>query len=215
MLYKVAFLFVVATISGLLFSLFLLIQPQNLDGIGGVDATVGGRDVSTLLRESHQRQVPVTLSEAEINQWLARSLEIQQGGRFKDSVVFKRVVVRFTEDLAEVIMEREVGGRPFTVSMFFTIKQIRDENTLRTELNFHGGGYASWLPRPRRGGRFGKLAVPQGFLRLVMPSFEALAEIITAELDDGFKRMVHIRIEDKQISLDPRIPRRHANEEVE
>jgi len=215
MLHKAGVVFVIATISGLLFSLFLLFQPQSLDGIGGMDTAVGGRDVSAILRESQQRQVPVTLSEAEINQWLARTLETKQGGRFEDSVEFKRVVVRLTEGLAEVVMERELGGRTMTVSMFFLIKEVRDGNSLRTELNFHGGGYASWLPSPARGGRFGKLPVPQGFLRLVMPSYEALAETLSDELDNGFKRMVHIRFEDKQITLDPRIPRRNANEVLE
>lgn len=213
--FKVAVVFVFATISGLLLSIYLLMQPQEFEGVGGLDSAASGRDVSAVLRESQQRQVPVTLTEAEINQWLARTLETRQGGHLEDAVKFKRVVVRITEGLAEVVMERDVNGRLFTVSMFFTIDQVRDGNRLRTELNLHGGGYAPWLPSPPRGGRFGQLPVPQGFLRLVMPSFEALAEVLTDELDNGFKKMVHIRLEDKRIELDPRIPRRNADGELE
>lgn len=213
--YKFGVVFVVATICGLLFSVFLLFQPQSLDGIGGTTSASGGRDVSAVLRESQQRQVPVTLTEAEINQWLARTLEVRQGGRFEDSVTFKRVVVRITDGLAEVVMEREIRGRPFTVSMFLTIDQVRDGNSLRTELNLHGGGYAPWLPSPPRGGRFGRLPVPQGFLRMVIPSFESLAETLSDELDNGFKKMIYIRFEDKRVELDPRIPRRGVDGELE
>ncbi len=190
----------------------MILTPQKLDGIGGIDAQEGGRDVSAVLRESQSRQVPVTLTEMEINQWLSRTLRVRQGGRFEDSVTFERVAVRITEGLAEVIMEREVSGRRLTVSMFLTINQIQEGNGLRTELNLHGGRYASWLPGPPRGGRFGKLVVPQGFLRLIMPSYEALTDALVEEMNMGFQRMVHIRLEDKKIHLDPRVPRRDSDE---
>jgi len=214
-LYKLAIVFVAVTISGLVFCVYLLALPQTFEGVDGLESPDGGRDVAAVLRESQLRQVPVTLTEAEINQWLARTLVARQGGRLEDSVEFKRVVVRITEGLGELVMEREVAGHPFTVSMYFTIDQVRDGNRLRTELNLHGGGYAPWLPKPPRGGRFGQLPVPQGFLRLVMPSFEALAEVLAEELNNGFKKMVYIRFEDKRIELDPRIPRRGVDGELE
>jgi len=210
---KLAIAFVFLTLSGVALSLVLISIPQKLDGIGGLDSPDGGRDVAAVLRESHQRQVPATLTEAEINQWLARVLDFRQGGRFEESVTFKRIAVRITEGLAEVIMEREIGGRSFTVSMFITIDQSRNGDRLRTELNLHGGGYASWLPSPPRGGRLGLLVVPQGFLRLVLPAYEALAEAVSEELDNGFRKMIYIRFEDKRIELDPRVPRREAGSE--
>ncbi|MFU8892237.1 MAG: hypothetical protein ACNA8L_01285 [Luteolibacter sp.] len=214
-LFKVAVVFVALTISALLACVILVAMPQDLEGVGGLESPDGGRDVSAVLRESQLRQVPVTLTEAEINQWLARTLEARQGGRLEETVSFKRVVVRIREGVVEVVMEREFAGRPVTVSMYLSIDQARDGDRLRTELNLHGGRFAPWLPKPPRGGRFGSLSVPQGFLRLVMPSYEALADVLSEELDNGFRKMVLIRFEDKRIELDPRVPRRDAGQRPE
>lgn len=210
--YKLALVFVGSTIAGLVISIYLIVSPQSLDDIGGCDGAAGGRDVSAVLKESQQRQVPVTLTETEINQWLARTIEAKQGGRFADSATFKQVAVRISDGHAEVIMEREIHGRRFTVSMFLTIVQTEQADRLRTELNLHGGRFASWLPAPPKGGRFGKLVVPQGFLQMVMPSYEALAGVLAEELNLGFKQMVRITLQDGSIHLDPRVPRRNADE---
>lgn len=211
-LYKVGVVFVAATISGMLACLVFMVSPQDFSGVGGLNSSEGGRDVSAVLRESQSRQIPVTLTEAEINQWLARTLRGRQGGRFEDNASFKRVVVRIEQGLIEVVMEREIYGRTMTVSMFFTVQQIQDGDRLQTRLNIHGGRFAPWLPNPPRGGRFGQLAMPQGFLRIVLPSYEALGDVLSEELNNGFKRMTFIRIGDKRIELDPRVPRREISQ---
>lgn len=207
-LHKVAVCFVTVTLSGLAIAVFLMIQPQSLGDIDGLDGSDSdGRDVAAVLRESQQRQIPVTLTEEEINHWLAGTLEVKQGGMFGKSMEFKRVAVRLTDGQAEVVMERELASRPFTVSMFVSIEQVRDGDRLRTELNLHGSARRS-LPAVLMGGRFGRMIVPQGFLRLVVPSYESLAEALLEELNNGFSNMVIIRIEDKKLVLDPRAPRR-------
>ena len=59
--------------------------------------------------------------------------------------------------------------------------------------------------RPR-GGRFGKLVVPQGFLLLVMPAYEKLVPLFREEIHLGFEEMARIKIEKNRLVLDPREP---------
>ena len=208
--YRAAVVFVAVTLLGLVLAIFLMIQPQRLNDVDGLDASdISGRDVAAVLRESQQRQIPVTLTEEEINRWLARTLEVKQDGMFGMSLQFNQVAVRLTDGMAEVVMERKLGERLLTVSMFISIDQVRDGDRLRTEMNLHAGSSRK-LPALMMGGRFGRLIVPQGFLRMVTPAYEGLAEVLQEELENGFSDMVGIRIEDKQVVLDPRMPRRAA-----
>lgn len=207
-LHYFAIAFVAVTLSWLAISLFLVMQPQPMHDIDGMDPAAGtGRDVSTVLRESQQRQTTATLTEEEINLWLARTVEANQGGILGMSLKFERVAVRLSEELVEVVMVRELAGRPFTVSMFISVVQNRDGDRLDTEVNLHAGSSRK-LPPVLNGGRFGRLIVPQGFLRMIRPSYITLAEALREELDNGFTDMTVIKIEDKKITLDPRKPRR-------
>ncbi len=203
--------FVAVTITGLVAALFLISLPQSLDDVDGLDSVeTSGRDVAAVLRESQQRQIPVTLTEKDINRWLARTLEVEQGGMLGGSLEFKQLAVRLTEGQAEVVMVRELAGHTLTFSSFFSVEQKRRGDGLRTEMNIHAGPQRR-LPAVLMGGRFGRLVVPQGFLRTVMPAYENLADALAEELESGFSNMVLIRIEDKQISLDPRMPRRSSD----
>ena len=76
-----------------------------------------------------------------------------------------------------------------------------------TEVNFHGGPYHKRLPLLLRGGRFGKLVVPQGFLLFVLPAYQQLAELFHPETHLGFEEMAVIKIEKHRLTLDPRKPK--------
>jgi hypothetical protein len=116
--------------------------------------------------------------------------------------------VRLREGVAEVIIERDVAGYPVTTSMFLQVEQTETAQGVSTQIHLHGGGFHEMAPRPTRGGRFGQLTVPQGFLIMVMPDFQKLAEVFETEIDLGFQRMTRIRIEDKRLMLDPKKPTR-------
>jgi hypothetical protein len=199
-------LFVVGVVIGMVASIYQISQPQSLDDIDGLDRATAhlGRDVSAVLAESVERQIPATLTETEINRWLTRTLTVKQGGRFAQQVEIKRLAVRLTEGVAEVIIERDIAGQPFTSSIFISIHQSSEGSGLRTDVNFHGGRYAPWLPFPPRGGRYGSLVVPQGFLRIVMPSYEAIGDQLKPEILHGFEEMTTIKISDKKVEFDPR-----------
>jgi len=188
---------------GLGFAVWFMAQPQDLSDIHGYtpdSRSLLRRDIRMLLQSSLDRKHPVTITEGEINQWLRGVLKPKQGGLLGDKVSLDGVWVRLEDGRAEVILERKVLGRPFTVSMYLQI-----EPTEKT-VDFHGGSFHEYLPYPKCGGRFGKLRVPQGFLLLVMPAFKKLAAAFPEEFHLAFDEMTRIKIEEGHLTLDPREP---------
>lgn len=188
---------------------FFVIQPQDLTDVGGFGPAArktAPRDLKAVLETALKRGYPVTLTETEINQWIGQTLAAKQGGFFAGQVSLERVWVRLMDGYAEVVMERTVMGRPFTVSMFLKVEQLQGVGGIKTEVHRHGGPYHEAVPKFLKGGRFGKLVVPQGFLLLVMPSYAKLAEVYRDEIHLAFEEMVRIRIEPKRLALESREP---------
>lgn len=204
-------LLVFAVLTGLLAALYFISQPADLSDIGGYMPAAEApasppRDIEAVLRKSIEGDYSVTLSETELNNWLARELKAEQGGELATWVSLKRVWVRLRDGVAEVIIERDVAGYPFTTSMFLQVEQVETAKGTTTQIHLHGGSFHKDVPEPTRGGRFGRLTVPQGFLILVMQDFEKIAKLFETEIDLGFSQMTRIRIEDKRIMLDPKQP---------
>jgi hypothetical protein len=196
---------------GLGFSIYFMAQPQDLSDIHGYTPETRAllrRDIKLMLKNSLDRSYPVTLTEGEINQWLLGVLKASQSGPLADKVTVDGVWVRLEDGRAEVVLERKVMGKPFTVSMYLQIEQTESENGARTEVQFHGGPYHNYLPFPKCGGRFGKLPIPQGFLLLIMPSLKNLAAAFPEEIRLGFEEMTRVEIKKNRLTLDPRVPQR-------
>jgi hypothetical protein len=195
---------------GLAAALHSVFQPQDLGDIGGYgeseEASPPARDLAVVLKNSIDRGYAVTLTEREINQWLEQTLASRQDGLLAGKASLDRVLVRLLDGHAEVVMLRHVMGRPFTVSMFLTIEQTEDANGVHTNVHMHGGPFHEALPKPPRGGRFGRLVVPQGFLLLVKPAYDRLAACFHEETRLAFQEMARIRIEENRLVLDPREP---------
>ena len=206
-------LIVFLVIVGLGAALFFVSQPQDLSGLGGnaPAATTPAsppRDMEAVLTKSIEGDYSVVLTEKELNEWLGRELKLKQAGELAKWASMKRVWVRLQEDVAEIIIEREIAGRPFTTSMFLKIEQVESASGISTQIHFNGGGYSDSVTRPTRGGRFGQLVVPQGFLILILPEFQKIASLFEKEIDLGFNRMARIKIKDGQLELDPKQPKR-------
>lgn len=200
-------LLVMAT--GLATAIYSAVQPQDLSDLNSPPpvANPGSqRDIKMILKNAIDRGFPVTLKESELNDWLARTLVAKQGGFLEGKVTLERVWIRLEEGRAEIIMERKFLGKPFTVSMYFQVERLEGPQGAFTEIALHGGPYHADFPKPPRGGRFGKLVVPQGFLILVMPAYEKLAAQFAEETEFGLREMSRIRIEKGSIILDPREP---------
>jgi hypothetical protein len=208
-------LLVFAVIAGLVAALYFIFLPEDLTDIGGYAPVAEApasppRDIEAVLRKSIEGNYSVTLSETELNNWLARELKLKQGGELAEWVSLKRVWVRLRAGVAEIIIERDVAGHPLTTSMFLQVEQSETAKGMITQIHLHGGGFHEDIPQPTRGGRFGRLTVPQGFLILVMQDFEKIAQLFQTEIDLGFKQMARIKIEDKRIMLDPKQPSRQG-----
>lgn len=210
---KLIGLLILAVLVGVGFALYYISLPQDLTDIGGYTPAAEApasppRDIEAVLRKSIEGDYSVTLSETELNDWLGRELELKQGGELAEWVSLKRVWVRLREDVAEIIIERDVAGHPLTLSMFLQVEQNETPKGITTQIHLHGGGFHKDVPHPTRGGRFGQLTVPQGFLIMVMPDFEKIAKLFETEIDLGFSQMARIKIEDGRIELDPKQPTR-------
>lgn len=196
---------------GLGFSMYYVAQPQDLGDIQGylpASQALLRRDLQRMLQDSHDRSYPVTITEGQINDWLRGVVSAKQGGPLAGKVSLDGVWVRLEDGRAEIVLERKVMGKPFTVSMYLQVEQTETEDGTKTEVKRHGGRYHPYLPFPSVGGRFGKLAVPQGFLLLVMPSYQKLAALFPAEVRLGFEDMARIEIKKGSLTLDPRPPTR-------
>ncbi|MGJ8632780.1 MAG: hypothetical protein ACSHX7_02590 [Luteolibacter sp.] len=208
---KLVGLFVFLLVAGLGVSAFFVSQPQDLTDVEG-NSTVTAvpvspqRDLSEVLKKSLSGRYTVTLQEKEINEWLAREVELKQGGELGRFVTLKKVLVRLETGVAEVIIVREIAGRDFTTSMFLQVQKKQVDSEIATSVELHGGSFHEAVPVPPRGGRFGQLTVPQGFLRLVLDDFSKLAEVLDEEVKIGFKTMADLKIEEGRLVLDPSSP---------
>ena len=206
---KLLFLILLAAAAGLGSAVFFVIQPQDLTDLGGYGPamkTAPEREMKVVLKNAIDRGYPVTLSEAEINQWLARTLVTKQGGLFEGKFTLDRVWVRLEAERIEVVMERHFLGQPFTVSMYLQVEQVEDLQGQLLNITPSGGPYLKDFPHPPRGGRFGKLVVPMGFLHLVMPAYRKLPAVFPDEIELAFTKMSRIRFEKGNLVLDPRQP---------
>ena len=184
---------------GLGMALYFIAQPQDLADIDGYGngKKLPNRDMEAVLQNSLDRGYPVTLTEEQLNGWISQTLDMKQEGLLKDYVTLEGVCVRLEDSHAEVIMERKVLGRTFTVSMFLGV----DAKT--GMLQRDGGPYHEDFPKPLRGGRFGRLVVPQGFLLLVMPAYEQLAAAFEKEVELGLGRMAQVKLEGEVLTMEP------------
>lgn len=210
---KLLFLFLLAAAVALGSAVYFVVQPQDLTDLGGYAPLAKGapeRDLKVTLKNAidkagSDRGYAVTFSEADLNHWLARTVVAKQGG-FLDSVVtLKRIWVRLEEGRAEVIMERAILGKTFTVSMYLQIEKMEDSKGAFLSVQPDGGPYSKDFPRPPRGGRFGQLVVPQGFLYLLKPAYQKLADLFPEE-SEQLTRMSKVKIEKGNLILDPREP---------
>lgn len=194
-------------------AVFFITRPQDLSDLKGRGGSADGsavRDLRAVLRNALERNYPVTITEEELNQYLRQTIEARQGGLLGDHAEIGGVSVRLQDGFAEVITERTVAGHPLTLSIYVRepTREIDVKGGQNSSAALDGGAYFPSVPkleeRLRKGGRFGQLVVPQGFVPLVLPAFEKLARVYADELHVGFSEMPRTRIEKGKLVLDPR-----------
>lgn len=203
-------LFWICAASSLLLAVALvfMVLPQDLSDIDGYAESVPAakpRDLTAVLQEAVNRGHDVTLSEAEINRWVGQTLTVRQQGLMAGQVKLIRLGIRLQEGRVELVMERRLFGLTMTHSMYLQVRVESDETSSSKEVLLHGGPMQRFVPLLKRGGRFGSLVVPQGYLYLVKPAFFQLGEVYKKELHLIFRKMRDIKLEDGQVVLKPRL----------
>ena len=204
---KLMMLFLLVAMAGLCTAVFFVTQPQDLTDLGGYGPAVRAtpvRDMKAVLQNAIDRGYAVTLSEAEINQWLGETLAMKQGGFLGEQFKLEHFWVRLEPGYAELIMERSLFGKSLTLSMYFKVEKVESGKEIITTFNPAGGPFLKDYEFPQKGGRLGQLVVPQGFLYLVMPAFKKVEALFEKETDLAFKQMHRISFENDRIVLDPR-----------
>lgn len=205
--------FVLGLSGSVALALWLVFLPQELDGVDGAGARAElapRRDLKAVVQSAIDRGYPVTLTEEELNGYLARTLAVRQAGLLSEHVSLDGVWVRLEAGRAEIILERRLLGRPFTVSCYLRIEQTEELNgRISTRIVPNGGPLVKNTPLPNRGGRFGRLVVPEGFSHLTLPAFRHLAEAFGSVTPEGWDSelqlgsMARVRIDDGRLRLDP------------
>lgn len=174
---------------------FPALKPYTLDHIAGRAEILDGKSIDPpmlkiRLQTAVERNYPVTFREEEINAWLRKRIEVEQGGALAPFVKARGVWVDFRKDQIEIIIEREIQGRTHITSMFMHFNRSKNGYSIRRDKS-----------------HIGQVSAPGGFARLIMPAFENLAKELADELELYKDNKIRdIRVEEGKITLDPRKP---------
>lgn len=191
-----------------------LSEVSGREGISKGQSGIGYVDIERKVRNALNANVEVTITEAELNQYLAKNIKMKQAGWMKGFATVKGVYIDLRPDMMEIFIEREIaqygeGGKiktdvfkPFvhTVSMQLKIFTVVDEKGMTTrKVEFPGG-------------TIGKAPTPGMMVTVVKGSFDQLAEHFKAETELGYEKMTSITVGDGFIKLDPRVNTRLVTE---
>ena len=184
---KLFTLFALLFVGALGYGIYLSFQSQDLSDISGrheTDREANPVNIPALIEAAAKSRKNITISERQVNTWIANTLKARQEGILADHVEIKGIWVRFDEEeggRVEIIIEREVKDRAQTVSMFVRVERKKKEDgSFTTYIHKDGGSLWGLLPV---GGKFGQARVPQGFLFFTQSSFTSLADLFETELN--------------------------------
>ncbi len=181
---------------------------QEVDGAGPIEEGALIPDLAERLKDAIEKSYVVTITEEELNRYVASNLELTQSSIVDDYVKITGVYIDLKPDLIDVSIEREfdipnnqqddgskkLGFMPFsqTVSMQLELRTVDAAD----------GGKKRTLGFP--GGNFGKAPAPGLLVQLVKPSFDVIAEVFAEDIKLGYAEMTTVVIGDGIITLDPR-----------
>lgn len=205
-------LLVLGILSGMVAFVYYGWQAKDMDGVSGREGISRGQfsfeyvDLESKLRNALNAYKEVTITEAQLNLYIAKKLKMSQGGYFKDFAKVKGVYVDLKPGEMEIFIEREIAQyahdgkiktdvfKPFThtVSMTVTIAKHETKDGKK--------GYVGRIP----GGFIGNAPAPNSLVTLIKPSFDQIHDHFKTELDLGYHKMRVIKVEEGKLVLDPR-----------
>ena len=177
---------------GMLAIVVMVAMPKDLSSLGGysVGLTDGGKP-RNLLAETQKimidRNTDLTFSEEEVNRYLNYRLSGSQKGMMAAIVKFRGVYVDFSPAKAEMIIEREIFGRPVTISVDLVAEQVRRQMVYKPD---------AW--------HLGKVSLGA---RTIGPVVELFTRLRGSLLDEYhvIQQMSDVRFEENKVVLDARI----------
>ncbi|HRQ89396.1 MAG TPA: hypothetical protein PLA50_11395 [Bacteroidia bacterium] len=177
---------------GLIVLAVYVVLPRDMSTVAGYVADPTAGEPRNLLAEVQQamtdRSTELTFTEEEVNRYLNRRLDGTQKGILGTFVKFRGVYFDFKQDdKAEVVIEREIFGKPLTMSAKLAAKQFRGQ------LNYELEGWSI--------GRI-QLGVPNA--KPVVDLFKRLHKTLIDEYQ-AVSQMTNVRFEENQVVLDARL----------
>jgi hypothetical protein len=178
--------------------------PQDLASIPGYRQPEQAPDIPQLLRKSSRDDVALTLTEEDINRYIASTLKASQNGILAPIARPHGVAVRLHNNYMEVIIERRIGVNILqTISLYMMVIQEPSLNSPlpKTRIEFTSNNTAH---TPLHiGGKLGSLDVPQVYMYLTIPAFENLASAYNDIISDVIDTGRIIRISEGKVDLMP------------
>lgn len=131
----------------------------------------------------------MTVTEEQINGYIAATLKIKQDGSLGSRASIEQVAVRLKDGEVHVVIVRKLFGRPHTVAVHLVPAQ---EGTTDKPV---------WSVQPS-GGKVGKLPVAGGLLQLVMAPVFQVGRVYSDELRI-LKYASSLRVEEGRVLLGP------------
>ncbi|MDB6118355.1 MAG: hypothetical protein JWO08_2136 [Verrucomicrobiaceae bacterium] len=175
------------SISGLTAAAILSHQTPDLSKVKvGADATDHAplELVEMLGQAVIKHAAQVEISEADVNDYLARRLKPASQGRSGRLAKFQRVLLNFDDGHCTAHLCWDVLGHTDVISVQFSIQRKGSEFVVEIER-----------------GAYGNLPVSRGFLTPALPAMQEVVRACKPEIDAIFK-LPHLRIAKDKLVLD-------------
>lgn len=178
--------------------------PQDLATLPGYKKAEQAPNIPDLLRKADKTNSILTLSESDVNRYLASTLKASQNGVLSPVARPSGVGIRFHNQFMEIILERTVlSNMKQTVSLFLSIEQEEKGPGQHPVTRIEFSEFSKKPHFVRWGGTLGAITVPQGYMFFLRPAFENLAtaykDLLSSLIDSG--RL--IQFSDGQVDLIP------------
>jgi len=198
---------------------FTATKPHEFgDTIDGRDQILAGkidrRDLLAVAKNAKKMNQKVSFTEKQLNHYLAAYLQGSQSGISNKFTDVRAVWVDLRQDVMEVYIEREVAMKKEEEPDVEAGKEGGDVAT--GERRYHTTSIQLEIADKKledgtisrsfgiKHGTVGQTSTPGLFVKLVKPAFDNLAEVLSEEIQVGYKDMAMVHIKDGKIELDPR-----------
>lgn len=167
-----ALLFLLFT-GGLMLMVVNMWTPQDMHDIAGYTDKGTARDLLVALRNANGSEVLIT--EGELNRYLRDTCRLRQTGIFSVLAHAQGAAVRIHDGYAELIIDRVLSTHFHqTTAVHLCFEREIDHGRPKLRVEFRGG--ESIMGSLPRGGKIGRVGVPQRFIQMLRPALETMLD---------------------------------------